>query len=282
MCCRRLREVVHDLDDPDEEAAQGLLDRLAAERAPMLDELHRPFDSDRYVRLVAGARRAGPRPAAAQAGRRRRRPPCRSWPRSRGTTSAPGGQLGEPVRRGAAPGAHPGQAGRYAAEAAAVVTPAADRHASAIADVQGVLGDHQDAVVAEAWLRRAVAEGWWPPRPSPPGCWSRWSGEQAARYRQQVARRGGRQPQEAHELAAGVTSGDDEPILAAGGVLWRPAGDSFEILLIHRPRYDDWTLPKGKVGRGRRRSGRHRGARSTRRRGCAAGWAPTSARSTTR
>jgi 8-oxo-(d)GTP phosphatase len=60
----------------------------------------------------------------------------------------------------------------------------------------------------------------------------------------------GRQPQEAHELAVGVTSGDDEPILAAGGVLWRPAGDSFEILLIHRPRYDDWTLPKGKVDAG--------------------------------
>ena len=47
-----------------------------------------------------------------------------------------------------------------------------------------------------------------------------------------------------------MTARDDEPILAAGGVLWRPAGDSFEILLIHRPRYDDWTLPKGKVDEG--------------------------------
>jgi 8-oxo-dGTP diphosphatase len=47
-----------------------------------------------------------------------------------------------------------------------------------------------------------------------------------------------------------VTARDDEPILAAGGVLWRPAGDTFEILLIHRPRYDDWTLPKGKVDAG--------------------------------
>jgi 8-oxo-dGTP pyrophosphatase MutT (NUDIX family) len=60
----------------------------------------------------------------------------------------------------------------------------------------------------------------------------------------------GREPHEAHELAVGVSSADDEPILAAGGVLWRPAGDSFEILLIHRPRYDDWTLPKGKVDAG--------------------------------
>jgi 8-oxo-dGTP diphosphatase len=47
-----------------------------------------------------------------------------------------------------------------------------------------------------------------------------------------------------------VTARDDEPIIAAGGVLWRPCGDSCEILLIHRPRYDDWTLPKGKVDTG--------------------------------
>jgi 8-oxo-dGTP diphosphatase len=43
---------------------------------------------------------------------------------------------------------------------------------------------------------------------------------------------------------------DDDPIQAAGGVLWRPVGESFEILLIHRPRYDDWTIPKGKVDAG--------------------------------
>jgi CHAD domain-containing protein len=43
---------------------------------------------------------------------------------------------------------------RYAAEAAAAVAgkPAA-RLGKAVADVQGVLGDHQDAVVAETWLR---------------------------------------------------------------------------------------------------------------------------------
>ncbi|BCQ09901.1 putative 8-oxo-dGTP diphosphatase 1 [Mycobacterium heckeshornense] len=38
-------------------------------------------------------------------------------------------------------------------------------------------------------------------------------------------------------------------IPAAGAVLWRPRGDEeeVEIALIHRPRYDDWSLPKGKV-----------------------------------
>jgi 8-oxo-dGTP diphosphatase len=35
-------------------------------------------------------------------------------------------------------------------------------------------------------------------------------------------------------------------VLAAGGVVWRPGADGVEVLLVHRPKYDDWTLPKGK------------------------------------
>jgi 8-oxo-dGTP diphosphatase len=40
-----------------------------------------------------------------------------------------------------------------------------------------------------------------------------------------------------------------EAILSAGAVLWRPATDraqGIEVLLVHRPKYDDWSLPKGK------------------------------------
>lgn len=42
-----------------------------------------------------------------------------------------------------------------------------------------------------------------------------------------------------------------ELVEAAGGVVWRrsPQG-ALEILLVHRPRYDDWTVPKGKLGAG--------------------------------
>jgi 8-oxo-dGTP diphosphatase len=37
-------------------------------------------------------------------------------------------------------------------------------------------------------------------------------------------------------------------IQAAGAVLWRySASKKLEIALVHRPRYDDWSLPKGKV-----------------------------------
>jgi len=38
----------------------------------------------------------------------------------------------------------------------------------------------------------------------------------------------------------------DAQIQAAGGVIWRLADREPEVALIHRPRYDDWTFPKGK------------------------------------
>lgn len=41
-------------------------------------------------------------------------------------------------------------------------------------------------------------------------------------------------------------------VFAAGAVLWRPGDNdaSPEVAIIHRPRYDDWSLPKGKVDPG--------------------------------
>ncbi|MGH3365619.1 MAG: NUDIX hydrolase [Nocardioidaceae bacterium] len=40
-------------------------------------------------------------------------------------------------------------------------------------------------------------------------------------------------------------------IEAAGGVLWRQSrGSDIEIALVHRPKYDDWSLPKGKLSSG--------------------------------
>ena len=40
-------------------------------------------------------------------------------------------------------------------------------------------------------------------------------------------------------------------IRAAGALLWRETPDqNIEIALIHRPRYGDWTLPKGKIESG--------------------------------
>lgn len=36
-------------------------------------------------------------------------------------------------------------------------------------------------------------------------------------------------------------------IRSAGGVLWRPGKGGVEVCLVHRPRYGDWSLPKGKL-----------------------------------
>lgn len=44
----------------------------------------------------------------------------------------------------------------------------------------------------------------------------------------------------------------DDTIHAAGCVLWRrsPVDSALEICLVHRPKYDDWSHPKGKLKRG--------------------------------
>lgn len=38
----------------------------------------------------------------------------------------------------------------------------------------------------------------------------------------------------------------EEFVRAAGGIIWRSALGGLEVLLVHRPRYDDWSFPKGK------------------------------------
>lgn len=47
-----------------------------------------------------------------------------------------------------------------------------------------------------------------------------------------------------------VSLGSSRPILAAGALTWREKGDGVQVLLIHRPRYDDWSIPKGKLDKG--------------------------------
>ncbi|MEU1018773.1 NUDIX hydrolase [Streptomyces sp. NPDC005898] len=56
------------------------------------------------------------------------------------------------------------------------------------------------------------------------------------------------------------TAGEDDvgdggsggTVRAAGCVLWRrsPADGALEICLVHRPKYDDWSHPKGKLKAG--------------------------------
>jgi 8-oxo-(d)GTP phosphatase len=40
------------------------------------------------------------------------------------------------------------------------------------------------------------------------------------------------------------------PVLAAGAVVWRADDHGVDVLLVHRPKYDDWSFPKGKLDPG--------------------------------
>jgi 8-oxo-dGTP pyrophosphatase MutT (NUDIX family) len=48
-----------------------------------------------------------------------------------------------------------------------------------------------------------------------------------------------------------VATRRSEQVEAAGGVVWRRRdGGDLEVLVVHRPRYDDWSFPKGKLDPG--------------------------------
>ena len=44
--------------------------------------------------------------------------------------------------------------------------------------------------------------------------------------------------------------GTQETVRAAGAIPWREGPDGTEVLVIHRPKYDDWSWPKGKLDPG--------------------------------
>lgn len=44
--------------------------------------------------------------------------------------------------------------------------------------------------------------------------------------------------------------GTGREVSAAGGVIWRVVDSGLEVVVVHRPKYDDWSFPKGKLNRG--------------------------------
>jgi 8-oxo-dGTP pyrophosphatase MutT (NUDIX family) len=43
---------------------------------------------------------------------------------------------------------------------------------------------------------------------------------------------------------------EEAEVKASGGVVWRRGDRGIEVALVHRPRYDDWSFPKGKLDPG--------------------------------
>ncbi len=152
----RFRARAERLGEPDTSALAPVFRQLAKERDDARAELLVAMDSARYVglldQLVAAANEPPCRPVAAKAA-------SKVVPR---LASRPWRKLAETVR--ALPDKPPAddlhqvriaaEAVRYAAEAAAPhAGKKAQAFADAVADLQTVLGHHQDAVVAEAWLQ---------------------------------------------------------------------------------------------------------------------------------
>lgn len=144
---------------PDAPLAEGLLARLAEERAEAQAAAIAALDSDRYLalldRLVDAARAPRTLPGADA-------PAADVLP---GLAGATFGALRKRVRKlGASPSAEAlhelrikGKRARYAVDVAVpVVGRRAKATAKAIGALQDVLGDHQDRAVAEAWLRGAL------------------------------------------------------------------------------------------------------------------------------
>ncbi len=46
------------------------------------------------------------------------------------------------------------------------------------------------------------------------------------------------------------TSAKPKVVRAAGGLVWRTGPGGKEVVLVHRPEYDDWSFPKGKLNDG--------------------------------
>jgi CHAD domain-containing protein len=157
----RLRGDIAQLPEADQQPARRLLERLRRQRAGARTQLLEAMREDRYTRLLEdllGAASApavvdGDRPAAATlvplvagAWRKLRREVRRAG-------DEPSDEQLHAIRIRA-------KRCRYAAEMVAPVVGApATRFAAGAEAIQEILGDHHDAIVAQAWLREAAA-GW--------------------------------------------------------------------------------------------------------------------------
>ena len=134
---------------------------------------------------------------------------------------------------------------RYAADLAAheLGKPGA-RFVAVAKQLQDILGDHQDAVVAQERIRE-----WAESAPAPESGFAAGRLVQLERDRMAAARAAWPDTWQRLDEAA-RRGGQLRLVRAAGGVVVRAGADGPEVLLVHRPAYDDWTFPKGKLDRG--------------------------------
>jgi CHAD domain-containing protein len=157
----RLAHQIADLDDVDPAAGERLLDVLRAEREAARAELLEGMRSDRYVdlidRLLSAARAVPVSTDGADFELDLGDLVAKPWKKLRDAVHALDDDPPDPELHAVRIRA---KRTRYAAEAVAPAVGKAAKHfASAVAAVQEVLGDHQDAVVAGQWLREHAPAG---------------------------------------------------------------------------------------------------------------------------
>lgn len=67
-----------------------------------------------------------------------------------------------------------------------------------------------------------------------------------ARSKQQAGQQGKQQTRR-RKKSLRIKASRRPPVLAAGALVWRLKNDKLQVLVVHRPRYDDWSFPKGKA-----------------------------------
>jgi CHAD domain-containing protein len=157
----RFSDHLAELPAEDEKAGRRLLTRLSEERDQARRRLLGAMGQEKYAELLEDLVEAAAAPALLPGADRPATevtPPLvrRPWKKLRKEVRQAGDNPADEqlhkIRIRA-------KRARYAAEAVEpVIGKPAEAFADAIADLQSVLGDHQDAVVGEAWLRQA-AEG---------------------------------------------------------------------------------------------------------------------------
>jgi CHAD domain-containing protein len=156
-----LAEAATELPEPDREGGTDLVDRLRAKRDASRRSLLGVLDGDRYFALLHRVVELTlDPPVVADVADRPTRDVMVELVR------VPWTKLRREVR--SLPDEPPDDAlheirirakrSRYAAEAIAPFVPPAEKLGARIAALQDVLGEHQDAIVAEAWLREAVSK----------------------------------------------------------------------------------------------------------------------------
>ena len=71
--------------------------------------------------------------------------------------------------------------------------------------------------------------------------------QQAKQQGKKQAKQQGKQQTRRRKKSLRIKASRRPPVLAAGALVWRLKNDKLQVLVVHRPRYDDWSFPKGKA-----------------------------------